>query len=97
MNVEESYRRLEILLLLEEDMDYKKPLRLIQRILELRGLSVSYDRLQLDLRWLEEMGLVEVEELPGGAVCARLTHRGEDVALGRTQVPGVARPGPDRR
>ncbi|MBP6582960.1 MAG: hypothetical protein KA204_05780, partial [Chromatiaceae bacterium] len=50
---------------------------------------VSFDAVRGDLAWLAEQGLVLVT---GGEIpVATLTVRGEDVARGRSQVPGVAR------
>ena len=92
-DLELELRRLEILRILNEDAGYRKNLRLIQRILELRGLTVSGDRLAADLAWLAEMGLAETDA-QSGILVARLTERGADVCRGRTRVPGVARPGP---
>ena len=47
-----------------------------------------------DLRWLEERGLVALEEVAGRTLVATLTERGGDVAGGRSQVEGVKRPSP---
>ncbi|ACL72727.1 putative bacteriophage protein GP26 [Thioalkalivibrio sulfidiphilus HL-EbGr7] len=63
---------------------------------ELRGAyahHVSRDRLHGDLAWLEEQGLVIVQQPRAGWVVT-LTARGGDVAEGHAQVPGVARPRP---
>lgn len=63
---------------------------------ELRGAYahiVSRDRLRGDLAWLEEQGLVIVQQPRAGWIVT-LTARGGDVAEGRANVPGVARPRP---
>ncbi|TGG92519.1 hypothetical protein E4656_13700 [Natronospirillum operosum] len=57
------------------------------------GHHVSRDRLQGDLAWLEEQGLV-ITQQPRAGWLATLTSRGNDVASGAAQVPGVARPRP---
>ena len=44
------------------------------------------------LHWLAEQGLAALEER-AGLMLARITDRGEDVALGGSSVPGVAAPG----
>lgn len=63
---------------------------------ELRGAYahiVSRDRLHGDLAWLEEQALVIVQQPRAGWIVT-LTARGADVAEGRANVPGVARPRP---
>lgn len=54
---------------------------------------VSRDRLHADLAWLEEQGLVIVQQPRAGWI-ATLTARGADVAAGLATTPGVARPRP---
>ena len=54
---------------------------------------VSRDRLHADLAWLEEQGLVIVQQPRAGWI-ATLTARGSDVGAGRATAPGVARPRP---
>lgn len=55
--------------------------------------DISRDRLRTALDWLDEQGYV-VAQQPGGVWLATLTGRGEDVAAGRSHVPGVRRPEP---
>lgn len=55
--------------------------------------NVSRDRLHGDLAWLEEQGLVIVQQPRAGWIVT-LTARGGDVADGRANTPGVARPRP---
>lgn len=75
---------------LEADPDYAHNDAILQSILDSFGYSISTDKLRTELAWLAEQGLITVDE--SGPVCvARLTRRGEDVALGRTVVPGVRR------
>lgn len=57
------------------------------------GHHVSKDALHTDLAWLEEQGLVIVQQPRAGWI-ATLTSRGADVAEGRATVPGIARPQP---
>jgi len=87
-------RRLEILRVLSVDPGYRTSDALLQRALEVYGLSASRDQIRTDLAWLAEQGLVSVEAL-GGLHLAKLAGRGEDVAKGLARVPGVARPRPD--
>ena len=53
------------------------------------GISARHVRDLVD--WLAGRGLVALEDR-GGVPVARITERGEDVALGGCSVPGVARP-----
>ena len=85
--------RLVILQALEQDPDYSHNDAVLQRLLAAVGHAVSHDRLRTELDWLAEQGLITVEEIEGLLV-SKLTTRGEDVALGRTRVSGVARPRP---
>lgn len=86
-------QRLSILRALEQDPDYSHNEHVLGRVLEAVGHAVSGDRLRTHLAWLAEQDLVQVEDVAGMQV-AKLTRRGEDVALGRSRVPGVARPRP---
>lgn len=88
-----SDQRLVLLQVLEENVDYAHNETVLQRALEAMGHSISSDRLRTELAWLSEQGLITVENLAGLQV-AKLTNRGEDVALGHARVPGSARPRP---
>jgi len=66
---------------------------MLQSVLEMFGHSVSRDRVRTELRWLEEQGLIHVEDVLGVLV-GRLTGRGADAAAGRCRVDGVKRPRP---
>lgn len=85
----ESARRLAILLALYFAPGYRLPASAVRDQVELTGYVASMDRIASDLAWLTEQGLVE-----STGTVARLTSRGEDVALGRAQTPGVRRPAP---
>lgn len=86
-------RRLAVLELLAEAPGYSHNDAVLRSALAACGLPVSADALRGDLAWLAEQGLVGVEEI-GGVRVARLRERGEDVAAGRAECPGVARPRP---
>ena len=85
--------RLSILQVLEQDAQYAHNETVLQAALSAVGHGVSADRLRSELAWLAEQGLMVVTDTSGIQV-AKLTTRGVDAALGRTNVPGVARPGP---
>jgi hypothetical protein len=57
------------------------------------GLTASRDQVKTEINWLGEQRLVTVVD-HSGLLVATLTERGEDVAGGRTVVPGVQRPSP---
>lgn len=86
-------RRLVQLKALEAAVNYHANAYLLRRFCESLGHSVGTDLLKQDLAWLAVKNLVTVAEVQGVTV-ATLTERGLDVAMGRVQVPGVARPQP---
>lgn len=83
-------RRLAILLALYFAPGYTLNRSALRSQVELTGYVTSADKMAAEIAWLAEMGLVEQMELDA----VRLTDRGEDVALGRSQTPGVRRPSP---
>lgn len=83
-------RRLAILLALYFSPSYTLARPALRYQVELTGYVMSADLADTELAWLAEMGLIEQLELD----VIRLTDRGEDVALGRSQTPGVRRPSP---
>lgn len=85
--------RLTILQVLEGDVDYAHNARIIQAALSQLGHNVSTDKLAAELDWLAEQNLVTINAEP--VLVAKLTNRGEDVALGRARITGVARPRPE--
>lgn len=85
--------RLAVLQLLEEDPGYSYNERILKRLLGELGHDVSTDQLRTQIAWMQEQGLVTSEQV-ADLLVVRLTNRGEDAALGRAQVPGVARPRP---
>ena len=83
-------RRLAILLTLYFTPGYLLATSTLRLQVERTGYVTSLDKMAIEIAWLTEMGLVESLELD----LVRLTARGEDVALGRSQTPGVRRPSP---
>ncbi|OIZ37485.1 hypothetical protein BEH71_21580 [Citrobacter freundii] len=59
--------------------------------LDAYGHNVSRDVVRTQINWLQEQGLVTVEDLHGFFIVT-ITGRGQDVAEGRTRVPGVKKP-----
>ena len=85
--------RLVILRLLAEDPGYSVNESVLQSVLPEFGHTVSRDRIRTELRWLEEQGLVNNQQITTVLV-AKLTGRGVDVANGAARVDGVKRPSP---
>jgi len=85
-------QRLVILRLLAEQPGYRANSSVLRAALESYGHSMSRDQVKTELRWLEEQGLLDVENLDVVLV-ATLRERGQDVATGRAVAPGVKRPG----
>jgi len=84
--------RLVILRSLAELPAYRGNSSVLNTILDSYGHGVSRDNTKTELRWLQEQGLVTIDEA-GAVLVATLTERGEDVAKGRARVDGVKRPG----
>lgn len=89
----EQDRRLVLLRALENASQYRANATLLRRYCDVVGHAVSADRLDGDLAWLQEQGLLSTERHAELTV-ATLTQRGLDVATGRAVCPGVARPSP---
>ncbi|OGS90847.1 MAG: hypothetical protein A2Z95_06165 [Gallionellales bacterium GWA2_60_18] len=83
-------RRLAILLALYFSPGYTLNRAALRHQVERTGYVTSADLMGSECAWLAEIGLVERLELDA----VRLTDRGEDIALGRSQTPGVRRPSP---
>jgi len=90
---QEQDRRLVLLKALEAAAQYRANAFLLGRYCDSVGHVVSADRIEADLAWLAEQGLVGLDR-PQGVTVATLTARGLDVATGRTKVPGVQPPQP---
>jgi len=84
--------RLVILRSIDDDGDSLNE-SMLQDVLGYFGHTVSRDRVRTEMRWLEEQGLVRINEV-AGILVANLTGRGADVACGRSHVDGVKRPRP---
>lgn len=89
----QSDLRLVVLQVLNSDADYSHNESVLKAALGAVGHGISSDKLRTELTWLEEQELVKVENV-SGLMVARLTARGQDVAIGAAVVPGVKRPGP---
>lgn len=83
-------RRLAILLALYFAPAYTLNRHALRDQVERTGYPCSSDLFASELIWLDEMGLLNRLELDA----VMLTDRGADVALGKSQTPGVRRPSP---
>jgi len=84
-------RRLLILKALDNAAGYRAPARLLSAFLDSFGQKVSADQMAGELAWLEEQGLVDLQQTEGETI-ATLKPRGADIAAGRARHPGVRRP-----
>lgn len=86
-------RRLVIVRLLERSLGYSANESLLGPVLRDIGHAVSSEQIRADLKWLQEAGLVMVEEIAGIQI-ASLTQRGLETAQGIVITAGVRRPPP---
>lgn len=99
MNFAEAVRqetRLEILRCLAQAPEYTAADSVLHTHMVARGLTCSHALLRTLLAGLDELGLVVAQRAGGelGIWLSTLTEAGEDVAAGRSRVPGIARPRP---
>jgi len=86
-------RRLTILQALAEDSDGEINEDLLSRVLDEMGRGASADAIRADLMHLKMQVCVMTREA-GDLWIAKITRHGCDVALGKAQARGVARPTP---
>lgn len=87
-------RRLVLLKGLQAAALYRANAQLLRLFAKSVGHTVSADRIEQDIAWLAEQGLVD-KTVSQGVTLATLTVRGLDVAEGAATAPGVARPRPE--
>lgn len=88
-------QRLVLLRGLLEMPGYSSNDSILHTVLEKYGHHLSRDKVRTHLFWLKEQELVNLDTV-SSTLIADLTGRGEDVARGRANAPGVKRPGPKR-
>lgn len=86
-------RRLSLLLLLSKAPASRCNSYVLHTGLQAMGHACSSAQVETDAAWLAEQGLVATERL-GSMLVLTLTPRGDDVAHGRAEQPGVKRPVP---
>lgn len=84
-------RRLVILRLLAEAAGTTANDSMLDSALGQVGHKVSRDTVRGDLSWLNEQGLIQLDDV-GTILVAELTGRGEDVAKGEATHAGVKKP-----
>lgn len=89
-----SDMRLQMLRYLNEG-GYSQNESILNDLVKRGGHNVGRDKVRTELAWLQEQGLVGLDDSAGFYV-ATITQRGVDVATGATVVPGIKRPGPPR-
>jgi DNA-binding PadR family transcriptional regulator len=85
-------QRLVLLRVLSEMPSYTANSSVLFNLLGRYGHSPSRDQVKTELHWLSEQGLVTIDDV-SDVLIARITERGQDVATGRANAPGVKRPG----
>lgn len=80
--------RLRVLRTLQNAVAYTADLNLL-----CDHLVVGLTTLVGEIQWLEDHGLVEMDQVDG-VTTVRLTRLGQDVATGRERLSGVRRPDP---
>ncbi len=92
IDIENEIFRRDILQLLEQDSGYALTEMVLVRALAELGNPIPRARLRAQLHWLSNQSLVTLGDLAGsGLLTAKLTERGEEVALGVLRAEGVAR------
>lgn len=83
--------RLVALRILSETPGFRANSSVICNLLDQFGHALTRDQVKAELRWLENTGLVTLDEA-GSVLVATLQERGQEVAEGRAVVDGVAKP-----
>jgi Fe2+ or Zn2+ uptake regulation protein len=90
-----SHLRRQLLEGLHASADYTSHECVLRDLLDAAGIRVAAAAVRHELQWLADAGLVRVERLGDGWL-ATLREAGADVAQGRAQRDGIARPRPGR-
>lgn len=93
-SLQQENRRLAILQLLAAEPGYRLNDVILQQLLEQLGYVVPLSLVRAELAWLERLGQLTTQELPGCTVAALLMS-GVDTAKGGAYIPGIARPRPE--
>lgn len=91
--IERSLRLALLRVLAEPSLGYKANSAVLHSAAQLLGFHVSRDKIETNLDWLKDQGLIDIETL-GNVRIAKIKARGIDIAAGNAQVTGVDRPSP---
>ncbi|MBW7862751.1 MAG: ArsR family transcriptional regulator [Rhodocyclaceae bacterium] len=83
--------RLVILRILNDMPAYRANSSVLSNVLHQFGHTATRDQVKAELRWLEEIDCVSIEEA-GSVLVATLKERGQNAAEGKTVIDGIARP-----
>ena len=89
----DSHRRLCVLQLLRDEADYRLNATLLLSLVNNHGFATGHDKLENELLWLQEQGLVSLSKV-GSITLATIVARGLEVANGFVTISGVERPNP---
>lgn len=88
-----KHRRLAILRTLEQAPGYKSNEAILTQMANALAIVSTRDQVRSELTWLQENGLVTVEEIVG-LLIATATQRGVEIAQGLAGHPDIAKPSP---
>lgn len=88
-----QHARLAILRFVEGAPKYTSNASMLAQILPQVGISYTRDQVVTELHWLQEQGMVVIED-HGVIVVATATVRGVEIAQGIARHPGITRPRP---
>lgn len=93
-NVLRRHARIAILRFLEGAPRYTSNASMLTTMLPQVGIAYTRDQVTTELSWLEEQGMVELEN-QGGFIVATATVRGAEIAQGIARHPDIQRPRPE--
>lgn len=88
------HARIAILRFLEGAPKYTSNASMLAAMLPQVGIAYTRDQVTTELYWLEEQGMVDLEN-QGGFVVATATVRGAEIAQGIARHPDIQRPRPE--
>lgn len=89
-----QHARIAILRFLEGAPRYTSNASMLATMLPQVGIAYTRDQVTTELYWLEEQGMVDLEN-QGGFIVAIATVRGAEIAQGIARHPEIQRPRPE--
>ncbi|WP_027237257.1 VpaChn25_0724 family phage protein [Leisingera caerulea] len=90
-----EHARIAILRFLEDAPAYTSNASMLGTQLPRLGIAFTRDQVATELHWLQEQGLVSLED-NSGFIVATATTRGVEIAQGIARHPNIQRPRPGR-